>query len=182
MSRQPSRDLHLPRYMQRKGISFYFVTKPPRKWIGLGDDLPAAIAEHGAILARLGYVGAPAPLPLGYTAATLLRLVKRSARTRGIGNVLTLACIEAMARRARGRCEVSGMAFSTEKPEGQRIRLHAPSVDRIDSSKGYAPENCRLVCAGVNIALNSFGDRFVRRLQVAARIAEIVEVTSTNPV
>lgn len=35
---------------------------------------------------------------------------------------------------------------------------YAPSIDRKDSTKGYTRENCRIVCAAANFAMNTWGD------------------------
>jgi hypothetical protein len=35
----------------------------------------------------------------------------------------------------------------------------SPSIDRIDSNKGYTKDNCRLVCTIVNFGLHRFGEQ-----------------------
>lgn len=179
MGRRRESQLDLPRYMARKGDAFYFVTKKPRKWIALGRNKESALHQHSVLLAALGYTASLPLLPSGVTVASLVRLVRRSARARNIVDLMTRDDIEHLVRRAGGRCEISGVPFSTEKPKGQRIRIYAPSVDRIDAAIGYVPSNCRLVCASVNIALNRFGDDFLKVIGVRSR-AGIVEGGSTN--
>lgn len=68
-----------------------------------------------------------------------------------------------------GRCALSGIPFSTRWETGHRIRIWYPSVDRIDSTKGYHLENVRLVCAYVNVILNQFGEDLL--IAVAKKIA-----------
>jgi len=70
------------------------------------------------------------------------------------------------------KCEVSGIPFdmtnvvNIEKfSRGRRfMRAKIPSIDRIDSRFGYTPQNTRLVCAAVNIALGSWGDELLKEL------------------
>lgn len=59
-----------------------------------------------------------------------------------------------------GICEVTGIELTLDRnPPGERFQQpFNPSLDRIDSSKGYTPDNVRLVCVMVNLALNRFGD------------------------
>lgn len=71
-------------------------------------------------------------------------------------------------QRADGRCEVSGIAFSDERPSHHRKAMWAPSIDRVDCRLGYELGNCRLVCVAVNIALNEFG------VEVLGRIADAI--------
>ena len=49
------------------------------------------------------------------------------------------------------------MPFNSERYGAAIRRPWAPSIDRIDSSKDYHPDNCRLVCGSVNTAMNEYG-------------------------
>lgn len=178
-ARKPE-NLELPRYMARKGDSYYFVSRGARRWIPLGQDLSEAIAQHRMMLRSLGHPTAQPLLPEGYSARSILTLVRRSARSRGLENALSEHDVAIIVRRAGGRCEVSGIAFNGEREPGQRIRVYAPSMDRIDSAMGYTFGNCRLVCAGVNVALNRFGEGLLAAMRGVAR-AGIVEDSSTIP-
>lgn len=56
-----------------------------------------------------------------------------------------------------GTCELTGLKFDFSLPTQKRSNPFAPSLDRIDSLKGYTKENTRLVLNSVNMALNEFG-------------------------
>jgi excisionase family DNA binding protein len=109
--------------------------------------------------------GPPAPaMPdlVEIKARALFGRARSSARLRGKPFGLTEKAVAAMIARAGGHCEVSGLPFSylrvgTTAP-------FAPSIDRIDAAKGYSPENCRLVCYAVNVALHEWGDAVLRRI------------------
>ena len=60
-------------------------------------------------------------------------------------------------RLTRGRCELSGVRFCTDK-ENKAQRQFAHSIDRIDSSLGYTRSNVRIICAGLNVALMHWGE------------------------
>lgn len=47
-------------------------------------------------------------------------------------------------------------ARSPKKKKGGYVS-DSPSLDRIDSNKGYTKDNVRLVCTHINLALNNFG-------------------------
>lgn len=66
--------------------------------------------------------------------------------------------LAALLRRSRGRCEVTGIAFQLQKPDGARARPFFHSLDRIDSSRGYVADNCRIVCYAVNLAMSNWGE------------------------
>jgi hypothetical protein len=67
-------------------------------------------------------------------------------------------------QRADGKCEVTGITFGYRRPAGARTAPWAPSIDRIESGRGYDFTNCRLVCVAVNFALNEFGEAVLRRI------------------
>lgn len=74
-----------------------------------------------------------------------------------------------------GKCAVTGIKLRLDAVEKRGSKKHirpwAPSIDRIDSSKGYSIENCRLVCAAANIAMGAWGEEVL--LTMAKSIAKI---------
>lgn len=69
-----------------------------------------------------------------------------------------------------GVCEVTGIAFEFERNGNPFF----PSIDRIDSSKGYTPDNCRVVLWIINTAKHTLAeDDFLSALrQVAEAVVE----------
>lgn len=74
--------------------------------------------------------------------------------------------LRGLVARSDGRCELTGIAFTDERPRGCKRAPFAPSIDRIDHTKGYSFANCRLVCFGVNVALNQWGELAFRAMAV----------------
>jgi hypothetical protein len=63
-----------------------------------------------------------------------------------------------------GRCELSGVPFVLEKKSP-----FLPSIDRIDSSKHYTPDNCRMILFMLNLAKRDWDEEaFVAALLAAA--------------
>lgn len=103
-----------------------------------------------------------------HPAAFLLKNCRTRAKTKGIECSLTLEWVEQ--KLLAGVCEVTGIAFVT----GVLRHPFQPSIDRIDSSKGYTPENCRIVLWFVNTAKHTLAeDDFQSALrQVAEAVVE----------
>lgn len=61
-----------------------------------------------------------------------------------------------------GRCELSGLPFDFVRNEGagrgSGKKTYAPSLDRIDSTKGYEPSNCRVILWALNTAFSNWGE------------------------
>lgn len=57
-----------------------------------------------------------------------------------------------------GRCALSGMRFNFRKSTRSKKRPFAPSIDRIETLKGYTPDNTRLITQIANYARHSFSD------------------------
>jgi hypothetical protein len=148
-----------PRMLKRvrgKITYYYYASKGVnRKEVALGSNKASAILEYKRLSAGDSFSksGMPPRHP-----AVLLNSIKRNAKVRSIPVALTAADIESLLARANGRCELTSIAFDYSTFPGQRVRPWAASIDRIESQKGYEIENCRVVCAAVNIALNQFGE------------------------
>lgn len=72
-----------------------------------------------------------------------------------------------------GRCAVSGLPLSFERPSGSTRNPWAPSLDRIDARRPYEVGNVRVVCVAANIAMLDWG------YGVLLRLAEGVTVHSS---
>ena len=57
-----------------------------------------------------------------------------------------------------GRCQLTNLPFDFQRAKKTSKNPYAPSLDRIDSQKGYTKENCRIVLAAVNDALGEYDD------------------------
>lgn len=63
---------------------------------------------------------------------------------------------------AQGCCESTGLPFK-EFPACLHENPYLPSIDRIDSNKGYTKDNCKLVVVGFNSLKSNFDDEIVLR-------------------
>lgn len=88
-------------------------------------------------------------------AVRLLSNCKRRAKKLNLSFDLTLTDIES--KISLGVCELSKLPFDFSVPKNSYTNPYAPSVDRIDNSKGYTKDNIRVVLSSINIALNDHG-------------------------
>lgn len=79
-------------------------------------------------------------------------------RARDRGEIFSLTEAWALARWT-GKCEWTGVPFVV----GRKTRTwRSPSIDRIDSTKGYTPENSRFILWGLNMVKHEGTDDEVR--------------------
>lgn len=65
-----------------------------------------------------------------------------------------------------GVCEITGIPFVTDVPRHPFL----PSLDRVDSSRGYVPDNCRAILWMLNAAKQELPEpEFRSALQQIAR-------------
>ena len=83
---------------------------------------------------------------------------KKRAAQKNLEFNLSFDDIKELGNRSGMKCEVSGIPFSWDKPAHCRVAPYIPSIDRIDSTKGYTKDNVRLICWAVNISLSDWGD------------------------
>ena len=166
MGRRKADDLPA-RMIARKKLSgntyyYYSLGKSQRKEIPLGKNFREALKKYNVIHDQDCLPESLIPVPENFY-LKLFRQVVKNAKPRKIAVEISVDDIQHMLERAKGKCELTGVAFNMQKVAGQRIRPWIPSVDRIDSKIGYSFDNCRIICAAANVALNQFGEYiFVR--------------------
>ena len=95
----------------------------------------------------------------------LFRRVRSSAKSRNLACEIDVEFLHSLWEVQQGHCAVSGLEFTDEVHREAFVKTpFAPSVDRINSSKGYVKDNVRLVCTAANFALNQWGDDVLRRV------------------
>lgn len=90
----------------------------------------------------------------------LLLSARDRARKRSVDYSLDFEWLAALWVSQKGCCALTGIELDLLS-RNKRHRSYvpfSPSLDRIDGTKGYTPENTRLVCTAINIALNHFGE------------------------
>jgi len=86
----------------------------------------------------------------------MLRHCKDRSEKKGIDFDLTIEWFQDQFK--QNRCAISGEKFNFGIKVGNtRLDPYSPSVDRIDSAKGYTQDNCRIILTCLNLALNEWG-------------------------
>lgn len=105
---------------------------------------------------------------------------RANAKRRGLEFTLTEKDFAALVDRAAGACMLTAIPFDAGYRDDTRFRPYAPSLDRIDSAKGYTPGNVRLVISAVNIALGQWGTPLLDQIARAIAEGEIRELRREN--
>jgi hypothetical protein len=109
---------------------------------------------------------ATAPTRPSGRASKLLGAAKVRAKKRGLEFDLTHGWLKAVLE--EGACQVTGLPFdfttNVGRSMGVRVAPFAPSLDRVDSSKGYVFDNVRVVVACYNLAKNEWPHEVFDRL------------------
>lgn len=176
--RQKESDLPLRTYINRD--TYYYVSKDTGKWIRLSTNKSEAIKIAKALNGNN-----PLPEKPSYNlAASHVKTVregfkqlrqalkmhssaKGGARGRGLIFELSKQNVVDLLISSQGRCMATGIEFSEIKEPGIKMALWQPSIDRIDSSKGYTLDNIRIVCVAFNISIQNFGDAIFKKLAEA---------------
>lgn len=95
-------------------------------------------------------------------ALALWHATRTRAEASGIEFTITVDWVRE--RVVRGYCELSGIKFDFSAAGTKSRGLpYSPSIDKVDSYRGYTPDNCRVICWAFNCAFGHWGeDVFVR--------------------
>lgn len=91
----------------------------------------------------------------------LIARARHNAKSRGKEFCLQKEDAPILLSECNYRCSVTRTPYSVEFRSRDGRTPFAPSIDRIDSSKGYHMENCRLVCTAANYAMNTWGESVI---------------------
>ena len=69
-----------------------------------------------------------------------------------------------------GKCELTGIPFIFETRLNGHRNPYSPSLDRIDSTKGYTKDNCRVILWALNMGFADWGQEVY--LHIARRLIE----------
>jgi hypothetical protein len=82
--------------------------------------------------------------------ATLLRSARGRAQKRGLSFTLNKEWLIDQLEALSFECSVTGVQLTLENGSAKYLNPYAPSIDRMDPTKGYDPDNCRVVCLRFN--------------------------------
>lgn len=140
------------------------------------EALPSLVFR-AALWKQIGYIDA-CGISLGML-QSIYTSARCSATLRNLSFSLHPRHLIDLANRAAGRCMLTGIEWDSRATNANGKRPWTPSLDRIDSQKGYEPDNTRLVCTAVNLALGDFGDKVLTRIAIALvdRVAQVDSLT-----
>jgi hypothetical protein len=153
-----------PCSLRKRGSTWYArIQRKRHRWevnLGTGETAAAiAVAQERIPAVVLGrqILLSPAGVPNESYYRGMYADIRARAKKLGYEFSLTEQDWQDLVSRASGRCELTGIVFSLAKSTSSFRAPYAPSVDRIDASKGYTAANVRFVCCSVNYALQDWG-------------------------
>lgn len=128
------------------------------KW-GSAESLKAknktALAWQKAYPKRWGEINKKQLLNNRGRAGQLYRAARIRAKNKDLHCTITkLWVLQAL---DTGVCQLSGIPFDLKPTKKYNFNPYSPSIDRIDSSKGYTFENSRVILTALNVALSEYG-------------------------
>jgi hypothetical protein len=143
-------------------------------WPGTPVEAARAIARECLVLANrkenfhLMLRRIRAEEDISYHLRELERNAAKRAAAKGTKYTLPDGYAEKLFAAQRGRCALTGLCMELNNEESTFRRPWAPSLDRIDSTKGYVKNNVRLVCVAANYAKGQWPESVFRTLVIAA--------------
>lgn len=83
--------------------------------------------------------------------------IKKRSRQKGLSFNISIEWVRS--RLEDGCCEITKIPFDLK---AEKRSPYSPSVDRIDSNKGYTEENCRLILWSLNASFGNWGEDVFR--------------------
>lgn len=91
-------------------------------------------------------------------------VAKSNAKKRGIPWGVSIRDLNDAVLACGWKCAVTRVKFEYGPPVDGARRPWSPSLDRIESSRGYVPGNVRFVCVAANLAMNTWGEKVLHRM------------------
>jgi hypothetical protein len=90
---------------------------------------------------------------------SILKRAKTRAKKNNLEFDIDLNWLMEQFEKQDGRCKLTKIKFIFEhNPNFENLSMpFSPSLDRIDSNKGYTKDNVRIICTIVNLGINHFG-------------------------
>lgn len=90
----------------------------------------------------------------------LLEAARSRAKRKNIDIDIDIEFLLELYEKQKGRCALTNIEFTFERNSNgvKNFLPYNPSIDRIDSKKGYTKDNVRLLLVIMNLSLNNFGE------------------------
>lgn len=141
----------------------------------------AALKENGGFEQGIGDKKKPEKQRVESALAGCLKSAKTRAKAKGRAFSISLEWALNEVEKSGFRCALTGISFY-EKAPMTRTGRHpfSPSLDRIDNSKGYTPDNVRIVVLAINIMMADFGSEVFSRVANKYRVEALRRAGGTN--